>query len=439
MAIIKAGAEPLAALGAFLKPFGELVVRPESRQALERYATGLLADLPRKTASGMGRALPGISGQRLQSFLTRAAWDSGEMDRLRIGQMVQGTSVGNGVLVVDDTGFAKKGRHSVGVARQYSGTLGRVDNCQIVVSTHYVDSLYDWPVLARLYLPERWAKDRARCRRAQVPKAARFQTKGQIALQLIEEGRAAGVIPRAVLIDAGYGNQNPFLDGLEARQLAYGAGIGVAVRFRLAEAVEGDAGDPPAPPYAGKGRPRKASTLERRVPSLKAQTILEGLPAKAWRRVTWREGTKGPLVKQFARVRVYRVGHRGKHLGSSGWLIGERPLSGHGGDRKQSLVWGLDELGLKEQVRLLHVRWIVERFYQDAKGELGLDDYEGRHWPGLHRHLALVLLAHCFLTLQQRQDPAQRQPRPASLARGFPPGRPQKPGRPQTRPAGRIV
>lgn len=211
MAIIKAGAEPLAALGAFLKPFGELVVRSESRQALERYATGLLADLPRKTASGMGRALPGISGQRLQSFLTRAAWDSGEMDRLRIGQMVQGASVGNGVLVVDDTGFAKKGRHSVGVARQYSGTLGRVDNCQIVVSTHYVDSLYDWPVLARLYLPERWAKDRARCRRAQVPKAARFQTKGQIALQLIEEGRAAGVIPRAVLIDAGYGNQIPWM------------------------------------------------------------------------------------------------------------------------------------------------------------------------------------------------------------------------------------
>jgi SRSO17 transposase len=238
-----------------------------------------------------------------------------------------------------------------------------------------------------------------------------------------------------VVTDAGYGDQNPFLDGLESRQLAYGAAIGVAVRFRLADAVEADAGDPPVSAYSGKGRPRKASSLEQRVPSLEAKTILDGLPAKAWRRVTWREGTKGPMAKQFARIRVYRSGYRGKHLLSQGWLIGERPLPGHGGDRKQYLVWGLDELNLKQQASLLHVRWIVERFYQDAKGELGLDDYEGRFWPGLHRHLALVLLAHCFLALQQRYDPAQRHARPASPARGFPPGGPPKSGRSQTPPA----
>lgn len=439
MAIIKAGAEPLAELAAFLKPFGELVARSESRQALERYATGLLADLPRKTASSMGRALPGISGQRLQSFLTRAAWDAGEMDRLRIGQMLQAASVGNGVLVIDDTGFAKKGRHSVGVARQYSGTLGRVDNCQIVVSAHYVDPRLrrGWPVNARVYLPESWTHDRARCRKARVPKAVRFRTKGQIALDLIDEGRQAGLIPRAVVTDAGYGDQNPFLDGLESRGLAYGAAIGVAVRFRLAQAVEADAGDPPVPPYAGKGRPRKASSLEERVPSLEAKTILDGLPAKAWRRVTWREGTKGPMAKQFARIKVYRSGHRGKHLSSQGWLVGERPLPGHRGDRKQYLVWGLDELALKQQVSLLHVRWIVERFYQD--GELGLDDYEGRFWPGLHRHLALVLLAHCFLTLQRSHGERGPPPGPASLARGFPPGGPQKSGRPTTPPARPVV
>lgn len=439
MAIIKAGSEPLAELAAFLKPFGELVARSESRQALERYATGLLADLPRKTASSMGRALPGISGQRLQSFLTRAAWDTGAMDRLRIGQMLQAASAGNGVLVVDDTGFAKKGRHSVGVARQYSGTLGRVDNCQIVVSAHYVDSLFDWPVNARVYLPESWTNDRARCRKARVPKTVRFRTKGQIALDLIDEGRQAGLTPRAVVTDAGYGDQNPFLDGLESRGLAYGAAIGVAVRFRLADAVAADAGDPPVPAYSGKGRPRKGSSLEERVPSLEAKTILDGLPAKAWRRVTWREGTKGPMAKQFSRIKVYRSGHRGKHLPSQGWLIGERPLPGHGGDRKQYLVWGLDALTLKQQAGLLHVRWIVERFYQDAKGELGLDDYEGRFWPGLHRHLALVLLAHCFLTLQQRHGRENRQPKPATLARDFPPGEPTKSGRSATPPARPVV
>ena len=438
MALMKAGREPLAELAAFLKPFSELIARAESRQSLERYATGLLADLPRKTASGMGRSLPSTGGQRLQSFLTRAAWDAKEMDRVRIEHMLRHASVGGGVVVVDDTGFAKKGRHSVGVARQYSGTLGRVDNCQVVVSVQYVDSRFDWPVNARVYLPESWTQDRARCRKAKVPKTVRFQTKGQIALDLIDEGRAAGLIPRAVVTDAGYGDQNPFLDGLESRGLAYGAAIGVAVRFRLAQAVDADAGDPPVPTYSGKGRPRKASSLEQRVPSLEAKTILDGVPAKAWRRVTWREGTKGPMAKQFARVRVYRSGHRGKHLGSSGWLIGERPLPGHGDERKQYLVWGLDELPLKQQASLLHVRWVVERYYQDAKGELGLDDYEGRHWPGLHRHLALVQLSHCFLTLQQQYRPAGRRAKPAPLARDFPPGGPPESGR-TTAPSARTT
>ncbi len=429
MAIIKAGREPLAKLAAFLKPFSELIARSESRQALERYETGLLADLPRKTASGMGRSLPGIGGQRLQSFLTRAAWDAQKMDRLRIEHMPRHASVGDGVVVVDDTGLPKKGRHSVGVARQYSGTLGRVDNCQVIVSVQYVDSRYDWPVNARVYLPESWTKDRARCRGAKVPKAVRFETKGQIALDLIDEARAAGLSPRAVVTDAGYGDQPPFLDGLESRRLAYGAAVGVAVRFRLAQAVEADRGAPPAAPYSGKGRPRKRSTLEQRVPSQEARAILDGLPASAWRKITWREGTKGPMAKQFARVKVYRTARQGKHLASSGWLIGERPLPGHTGERKQYLVWGLDELPLKQQASLLHVRWVVERYYQDAKGELGLDDYEGRHWPGLHRHLALVQLAHCFLTLQQNYRPAGRRAKLAPLARDFPPGGPPKSGR----------
>jgi SRSO17 transposase len=149
-----------------------------------------------------------------------------------------------------------------------------------------------------VYLPESWTKDRARCRKARVPKAVRFQTKGQIALDLIGEGRAAGLIPRAVVTDAGYGDRNPFLDGLESRGLAYGAAIGVAVRLRLAQAVEAGAGDPPVPPYSGKGRPREASTPEERGPSLEAKTILAGLPAKAWRRVTPRrdEGADGQAI-----------------------------------------------------------------------------------------------------------------------------------------------
>jgi len=197
MAIIKAGAGPVAELAAFLEPFGELLYRKENRHALERYATGLLPDVGRKTAAGMGRALPGTNDQRLLEFLTITDWEAAEMDQLRIGQMLRQGSVGNGVLVVDDTGFAKKGRHSVGVARQYSGTLGRVDNCQVLVTCHYVDAVFDWPVTARLYLPESWTKDPARCEKAQVPSETGFQTKGEIALALIDEGRDAGIEPKA--------------------------------------------------------------------------------------------------------------------------------------------------------------------------------------------------------------------------------------------------
>lgn len=419
MAILKAGDGPLPELAAFLEPFSQVVRRSESKHALERYTTGLLSDLPRKTAAAMGRALPGSNDQRLREFLTNTAWDAAAMDRLRIAHMVKSATAGGGVLIVDDTGIAKKGNHSVGVARQYSGTLGRVDNCQVLVTTHYVDGVFDWPAAAQVYLPESWTDDPARCRKAQVPEEARFQTKGQIALGLIDQARKAGIEPRAAVTDAGYGDQPPFLDGLEARELAYGVGVGVSVRFRLAEAVEADPGDPPSPAYSGKGRPRKPSTLAERIGSLEAKAILDELPAEAWHQVAWREGSKGALVKECARVRVYRTGQRGKHIASSGWLVGERPLEGHSGDKKQYFVWGLDESPLEELMGLLHVRWVIERFYQDAKGELGLDDYEGRLWTGLHRHLALVMLAHCFLTLQQSYGPAL--PNPAPPARAFPP------------------
>ena len=159
--VVKAGLKPLADLATFLEPFGSLVRRAQSRHALERYTTGLLADLRRKTASDLGRAVAGTNGQRLQELLTRTAWDSGAMDQLRVQHMVAQASVGRGVQIIDDTGFAKKGTHSVGVARQYSGTLGRVDNCQVLVTSHYVDRSFDWPIAARLYLPESWVQDEA--------------------------------------------------------------------------------------------------------------------------------------------------------------------------------------------------------------------------------------------------------------------------------------
>ena len=438
MAILKAGTTPLSDLAEFLKPFAALVRRPESRHAMERYATGLLSDLPRKTASDIGRSIAGTNGQRLQEFLTRTSWDPEEMDRLRIQHMVAHASVGEGVQIIDDTGFAKKGRNSVGVARQYSGTLGRVGNCQVLVTSHYVDRAFDWPVTSRLYLGETWAQDDGRRAAAKVPCEIGFQTKGEIALDLIDEGIEAGVPTGVVVTDAGYGDQPRFLEGLEARRLPYVVGVASSTRFRLADEVEQDRGDEPAPPYQGMGRPRKPKTLQGRVPSKEASTILEELSDDAWRTIAWREGSKGALVKQCAGVRVYRVGQRGVPLASVGLLIGERPVDGHQGDKKYYFAWGLDQMSLDDLVELAHCRWVVERFYQDAKGELGLDDYEGRFWTGFHRHMALVMLAHCYLTMSQSYGPdilgpaqaksprKQEQAGTPAPTRGFPPLRASK-------------
>lgn len=323
------------------------------------------------------------------------------MDSLRVGQMVERASVGEGVQIIDDTGFAKKGTKSVGVSRQYSGTLGRVDNCQVLVTTHYVDRVFDWPVASQLYLPESWTKDNARCEAAQVPSEAEFKTKGEIALELIDEGIEAGVPTRAVVADAGYGDQPSLLNGLESRGLPYAVGVASNVHYRTTEEVNEDPGDGPAAAYQGIGRPRKVEALEDRVRSRQADLVLDALPDEAWSTVAWREGTKGSLVKRCARVRVFRVGLRGTHLNSSGWLIGERPVDGNRGESKYYFVWGLDDMELSDQIELIHSRWVIERFYQDAKGELGLDDYEGRLWTGFHRHVALVMLAHCYLALRQ--------------------------------------
>jgi len=247
------------------------------------------------------------------------------------------------------------------------------------------------------------------------------------------------VRPRAVAADAGYGDQPSFLDGLEVRKIPFVVAVGSTVRFRLAEEVEADPGDGPPPPYGGRGRPRKSPTVEDRVEARPARELLTALPEDAWRRVAWREGTKGALVKETARIRVFRTGKRGKHLATPGWLVGERPLPGHHGDFKHYFAWSLDDLTLEDLIELAHVRWVIERFYQDAKGELGLDDYEGRLWPGLHRHLALVMLAHSFLTLRQTYgaEVLDRGPppagelgsRPPPPARGFPPEGPKKRGR----------
>lgn len=433
---------PLPELAAFLAPFAPLFRRSESRESLERYITGLLTDLPRKNCDTIAAAIAGTSTERLQHLLTDADWDPLKLDEARVGQLVS-RSPADGVLVLDDTGLPKQGARSVGVAPQYSGTLGKVANCQVIVSAEYVapplatSTPLHWPVRAQLYLPRPWAEDADRRERAHVPKSIAFQTKPDLALALIDQAQTWKVPFAVVVADAGYGDNPNFLAGLDARRCQDVCAIESTFGVRLPDEVEAVAAtpEPLAPTTRGRGRPK----LPRPAPLHTARAITAVLPDDAWQSVTWREGTKGALTKQFAAIRAHwatgnpEVGPHGRsaqhgrmRTGPAGWLLAERPVPGDAGDQEWYFSNLPPETPLGRLVELAHARWPIEQFYEDAKGECGLDDYQGRRWDGLHRHLALAMLSYSFLVLQ-RTAPDDGGLSPLT-------DRPDPPGRPSLRP-----
>jgi SRSO17 transposase len=218
---VHASPAALPELPKFLGAFQVRFRRPEGRAALERYTTGLLTELPNKNGDTIAQAVPGTSAQQLQEFLTNMQWDEEDLNRQRVHKMIAEATTGDGVLVFDDTGFPKQGTASVGVERQYSGTLGKVGNCQIAVTCCYTDPQATWPVAVRLYLPKTWAYDLERRQQARVPPELAFQTKPEIALALLDQARAWGVPHRCVVADADDGDNPTFLAGLEARQQPY--------------------------------------------------------------------------------------------------------------------------------------------------------------------------------------------------------------------------
>jgi SRSO17 transposase len=376
----------------------------------------LLTDLPRKNCDTIAATVAGTSTERLQHLLTDATWDPQVLDQQRVQTLV-GQSPPQGLLVLDDTGLPKQGRRSVGVARQYSGTLGKVANCQVVVSAHYVadeptsPAPMHWPVTAQLYLPEVWATDGARRATVHIPMEVPFQTKPEVALALVERARAWGVPFAWVVADAGYGDNPTFLQGLAARQIAYVVGVSSTFGVRLPDAVRTAALVPPSRPRQ-RGQPKKP----RPAPLYTAKAVLEALPADRWQSITWRQHDNGALCKQFVAIRVhwalggaqFSTSHSRVFTGPEGWLLGERPVSGEGGDLKWYCSNLPADTPLQRLAELAHSRWPIEQFYEDAKGECGLEDYQGRRWDGLHRHLALVMLAYSFLACQRwiPADPA---------------------------------
>ena len=394
---VHASPTELPELKEFLGAFQVRFRRPEGTEALERYTTGLLTELPNKNCDTMAQAVPGTSEQRLQEFLTNMQWDEEDLNRQRVHKMSAEAMLGDGVLVLDDTGFPKQGKASVGVARQYSGTLGKVGNCQVAVTCCYTDPQASWPVGVRLYLPQQWTDDPELCRKARVPTEVTFQTKPEIALRLLDQARAWGVPHRCVVADADYGDNPHFLAGLEARHERYV--VGVRADFQVV------------------GTRKMTSPVQR------ADQVLQGLPRRQWRTIRWRQGSKGWLRKKFVAVRCWRVTTEGRK--SVGWVLGERTTRGQPEDRKYYWSNLPAAATLEELADYAHRRHAVEQFHEEAKGELGWDHYQGRLWAGFHRHTVTVMLAYSFLVwleLRQRCAPRGR-------------GRPRDPFSPSTGPA----
>jgi SRSO17 transposase len=384
---VHASPAELPELQEFLASFEVHFRRPEGRAALERYTTGLLTDLPNKNCDTIAQAVPGTSEQRLQEFLTNMSWDEEDLNRQRVQKMIAEASTGLGVLVFDDTGFPKQGKASVGVERQYSGTLGKVGNCQVAVTCCYSNPQCMWPVAVRLYLPKTWAYDPERRRQARLPAEVPFQTKPEIALTLLDQARAWGVPHGCVVADADYGDNPNFLAGLEARQELYV----VAVRTDFQVSIGSKAMSP----------------------GWRTDQLLHTVPRWQWRTIRWRQGTKGWLRKKFVAVRGWRVTRGGQR--HEGWLVGERATRGQSEERK--FYWSNlpAEATLAELAGYAHRRHAIEQFHEEAKGELGWDHYQGRLWSGFHRHTVAVMLAYSFLVwlelCQRRHQPRRGRPR----------------------------
>jgi SRSO17 transposase len=416
---VHASPDELPELKAFLGRFQVRFRRPEGTEALERYTTGLLTELPNKNCDTIAPAVPGTSEQGLQAFLTNMPWDEADLNRQRVLKMVADATRGDGVLVLDDTGFPKQGTASVGVARQYSGTLGQVGNGQIAVTCCDTDPQATWPVAVHLYLPQAWAEDPERRRNARVPAEVPFQTKPEMALAWVDQARAWGVPYGGVVADADDGDTPNFLAGLDARHERYV----VAVRTDCRVSRQRRTTDP------------VARTDER----------LQRVPRAPWRTIRWRQGTKGWLRKKCVAVRCWRITSDGRrHVG---WLLGERATPGQPEERQYSWSHLPALTRLEELAEYAHRRYAIEPFHEEATGELGWDQYQGRLWPGFHRHAVTVMLAYSvlvWLELHQRHHQHRRgRPRdPCSPSAGSPeahaPRGPSR-GRPVAPPPGRAV
>lgn len=384
--------------------------RSERRDALGQYVRGLLLDGERKSiypiACRLAECEERVEGvrQSLQQGVSVADWDERVVFQ-RIAQRVSSTLPKVEAFVVDDTGFPKKGRHSVGVQRQYSGTMGRIDNCQIATSLHLASEAGGACVGMRLYLPQSWIDSEKRRMKVSVPDAITFKEKWRIALDLIDNALTWEVPKHVVVADAAYGDSSDFRKGLVSRGLRYIVGVtGTAMVW-----PPGVCPKPPPKRRSGKmGRPRTRWTASKGVEPLSMTDLAASLPRTAFRKVTWRIGSRGPQSSRFAavRIRTARRHSMGRAPGDEQWLLCEWPERA---ERPTTFYLSNmpERTSRKRLVYLAKLRWRIERDYQEMKGQLGLDHFEGRSWRGFHHHAACVAAAHAFLTIERALFPPE--------------------------------
>ncbi|WP_454739764.1 IS701 family transposase [Cupriavidus necator] len=352
------------------------------------YCTGLMLPVKRKSVEHMAAHLSPSrvrsEHQRLHHFVADAPWsDEAVLDAVcsHTLERISRRAGSPEALIIDDTGFPKKGKHSVGVARQYCGQLGKQDNCQVAVSVSIANEHFSLPVRYQLYLPQSWADDPERRSHAKVPEALEFVTKPMLALQLLENLGERRSLPELVLADAGYGASTEFREQLTAMGFTYVVGVTGTVSLQnQAQAPQ------------------------------QAKELAMQLPSRRFRTLTWREGTNRALSSRFAATRVH-CASRAAGPSEEQWLLIEWP-KGEVEPTKYFLSTLPADTPIKELVRLAKLRWRIERDYQELKQELGLGHFEGRSWRGFHHHATLCIAAYGFLVTErlaaQKKTPAHR-------------------------------
>ncbi len=375
----------------------------DRHEPLRTYLTGLCLEGKRKSIEPMAARVDPLHvqarHQSMHHFVANAPWDDVTLLRIAREQVLDQMDRHGGIIawIVDDTGIPKKGKHSVGVARQYCGNTGKRDNCQVAVSLTIANEAVSVPAAYRLYLKDEWATDPARRRTVGIPEDVVFRKKWEMALEQIAWLVNEGIPVAPILGDAGYGNVTEFRDQLTEWRLPYMVGISE-------KTTVWPPGEGPLPPVrrSGRGRPPNRMRRDENHRPLDVESLAKGLPGSAWQEIAWREGTKGTMSSRFATLRV-RPAHLDYNMHEPRpieWLIIEW-FQREGAPTKYWLSTMPADTSNEHLVKLGKIRWRIERDYQELKDEFGLDHYEGRGWRGFHHHATMCIAAYAFLAAER--------------------------------------